>query len=51
MNNEQEFESICDECGQKTIVRMWRETHYRLCLQCAIKWSRDAVLMEKLTDE
>lgn len=34
-------EVTCDGCGQWTQCCQWQNTHYWLCLMCALKWNSE----------
>lgn len=29
----------CDGCEQEKDCSLWQESHYRLCVGCAVKWT------------
>ena len=37
----------CDECGRTKEVARWRESHYHLCMDCALKWSANMRIFKK----
>ena len=41
------FVGKCDECKRTTELSNWRNTHYILCITCALKWSKDQQIIER----